>query len=86
VLAAADDALVLHDIERAGGALGLDDVRMRRTDFDARWRSWRSKLPESPSYPHGKRAAAAVTDLRRLLETIGGVDPGELMDVGEAAA
>lgn len=86
VLAAAEDALVLHDIERVGGELGLDDVRMRRSDFDARWRSWRSQLPESPSFPRGRRTVAAVSDLRRLLETIGGVDPGELMDVGDAAA
>ena len=86
VLAAADDALILHDIERSGGAGGLADVRMRRSDFDARWRSWRSRLPESPSYPHGRRAAAAVADLRQLLETIGGIDPGDLMAPRGAAA
>ena len=86
VLATADDRLLLHDIERTGGAGGLDDVRMRRSDFDARWRRWRSHLPESPSFEPGRRSVEAVSDLRRLLETIGGVDPGELMETGGAAA
>lgn len=84
VLATAEDALVLGDIERAGDAGGLDDVRMRRSDFDARWRRWRSHLPESPSFDRGRRSVEAVGDLRRLLETIGGIDPADLMGTGAA--